>query len=229
MKNLSKFNVLTNYQTPIFTDIDVIRAISRDKNGNLWLGSSGKGLTMVTPDQSKFRSFVFDPKEPNSIVSNRIMSLMADAGNLWIGYQDEGLSVYQDNGKFRHFSQSSTPPLSVNTIWCFLKDSRNHIWLGTRDNGLIQFDLNEGIMAQYTWDPNDNNSLSSNNIRVIIEASDGNIWLGTESNGLNKFFVEDGKFRRYNLPPISNIKSLFEAEEKLWIGTNGNGLSFTGI
>ncbi|NNM09470.1 MAG: helix-turn-helix domain-containing protein [Flavobacteriaceae bacterium] len=223
-ENLSKFNVLTNYQTPIYTDIDVIRAITKDKNGNLWLGSSGKGLTMVTPDQSEFKTFVHDPNDTGSIVSNRIMSLMSNDDELWIGFQDEGLSVYEGGNSFKHFSGSSNPPLMANTIWCFLKDSQNRIWLGTRDNGLIQFDMNKGVIAQHIYDPNDNNSVSSNNIRVIVEASDGNLWLGTENNGLNKFFVAEGNFRRYTQVSIANIKSLYEDKDKLWIGTNGNGL-----
>ncbi len=223
-ENLSKFNVLTNYQTPIFADIDVIRAITKDKKGNLWLGSSGKGLTTVTPNQHKFKSYVHDANDPYSIVSNRIMSLLADEDKLWIGFQDEGLSVYEGNDRFKHFSPTSAPPLSANTIWCFLKDSRNRIWLGTRDSGLIQFDLEQGVISHYTWDPNDINSVSSNNIRAIIEASDGNLWIGTENNGLNKFFISERKFRRYNQSVISNIKSLYESDGLLWIGTNGNGL-----
>jgi signal transduction histidine kinase/ligand-binding sensor domain-containing protein/DNA-binding response OmpR family regulator len=223
-ENLSKFNVLTNYQTPIFADIDVIRAITKDNKGNLWLGSSGKGLTRVAPEQRKFESYVHDANNKNSIASNRIMSLMADEDKLWIGFQDAGLSVYEGNNMFKHYSPASTPPLSANTIWCFLKDSRNRIWLGTRDNGLIRFDLDIGVISHYTWDPNDINSVSSNNIRAIIEASDGNLWIGTENDGLNKFFISEEKFRRYDQSVISNIKSLYQADGVLWIGTNGNGL-----
>ncbi len=219
-ENLSKFNVLTNYQTPINTNVNVIRAITEGDNGMIIMGSSGNGLTYYNKGNNSFKTY--KAKNDNGILSNRIMSLLYDNNQLWIGYQDKGLSILLKNKKFIHFSKNSKPALDINTIWCILKDSKNRIWFGTRDNGLIQFDVKKGVQKKYIFSENDRNSISENNIRTLIEANDGNLWIGTENSGLNKLIIEKGIFKRYS--NLKGIKSLHQTDSILWIGTNGKGL-----
>lgn len=223
-ENLSKFNTLTNYQTPENTFVDVARAITVTENGEIAIGTSGKGLTFYNPNTKTFKSYQHSAIK-NSISSNRIMSLLADTPKLWIGYQDEGLSVfYPKENRFSHFSEKSNPPLNAQTIWCIFKDSKNRMWLGTRDNGLILFDETKGVLKKYTSNTENSNSISENNIRTITEAEDGNLWIGTENQGINKFFIDKEIFKRYSIDDIKNIKSIFENNDILWIGTNGKGL-----
>lgn len=223
-ENLSKFNTLTNYQTPENTFVDVARAITVTESGEIAIGTSGKGLTFYNPNTQTFKSYQHNATQ-NSISSNRIMSLLADNEKLWIGYQDEGLSIfYPKENSFIHFSEKSNPLLSAHTIWCIFKDSKNRIWLGTRDNGLILFDEAKGVLKKYISNTENSNSISENNIRTIVEAKDGNLWVGTENQGINKFFIDKEIFKRHTIDNIKNIKSILEENEILWIGTNGKGL-----
>ncbi len=221
-ENLSKFNVLTNYQTPINTNIDVIRAITISNKNEIILGSSGNGLSFYNKKTKTFKTY--KTKDKNSIISNRIMSLLYDNEQLWVGYQDKGLSVKLKNRQWKHFTKNSTPKLDASTIWCIFKDSKNRIWLGTRENGLIKFNPKKGTIKKYVFSKNNNKSISENNIRTIIQAKDGNLWIGTENNGLNKFYIEQEIFKRYTNPKTLNIKSLHQTDSILWIGTNGKGL-----
>jgi ligand-binding sensor domain-containing protein len=157
------------------------------------------------------------------------MSLHYDNNQLLIGYQDKGLSILLNNKRFIHFSKDSKPALNINTVWCILKDSKKRIWLGTRENGLIQFDVKKGILKKYIFTENDSTSISENNIRTIIEANDGNLWIGTENSGLNKLIIEKGIVNRFSNLNLKGIKSLHQTDSILWIGTNGKGLQAVNL
>ncbi|MFD2917628.1 hybrid sensor histidine kinase/response regulator transcription factor [Psychroserpens luteus] len=211
-EHLTKFNVITNDQTPKDIPVDVVRAIAYDANKTMWLGTSGKGLTAIDSDKNSYKSYT---TENSAIASNRIMSLLSDNGNLWIGHQGEGLQILDVNGNFK-----TIETLNNETIWKIYKHAPNQFWLCTRDNGIILFDKNEGVINQFTID---NSGLTSNNIRTIEKGNYNDIWIGSENNGL---FLLD--FQTQAVTPVQaipdKIKSLYFNDKTLYIGTNGNGL-----
>ncbi len=219
-ENLSKFNQLTNFQTPTDVNVDVTRAIAQDSKNTLWIGTSGKGLTSYNTKKNIFKSYKLDPNRPNGIPSNRIMSLLTIDHTVWIGFQNNGLSILDKAGRFKNFNSNSSPALPAETIWCMLQDSNKRVWLGTREAGLIQFDPEKGVIHQYNGD----SSPILNNIRVLYEGDKEMLWIGTENDGLLKFDPNTGIFVKFQLNQVYNIKSLYYEAPYLWIGTNGNGL-----
>lgn len=211
-ENLSKFNVLTNNQTPQDVNVDVIRAITVDAQNTIWMGTSGKGLTSYNRVQDTYKTFTTSNSQINS---NRVMSLMNDGNKLYIGFQGSGLNILE-NGSFK-----SIVDLNGYTIWKIYKDSGNRIWLCTRENGLLQFDGSKGVVASYNTD---NSAMPSNNIRTMEEGKDGALWVGTDSNGL--WSIDPSDLSVSSISKVGdNIKSLhYDKNEILWIGTNGNGL-----
>lgn len=221
-EHLSKFNLLTNNQTPENINIDVTRAISVSNNNNIWMGTSGKGLTVVNLNNEYYKTYTTDN---SNISSNRIMSLRHINNELWIGHQGGGLNILDRNGVFNSYNKTSRVKLDASTIWCIYKDSKDNIWLGTRDSGLILFDKNKGVIETYVYDKNNVNSISSNNIRIITEGKNGLLWIGTDDNGLSSINRDTKESKRYDIVP-DKIKSLYfdKKNDVLWIGTNGNGL-----
>jgi len=230
---LEKFNSLTNYETPENINIDVVRAISVDKSNSVWVGTSGKGLTRFEPLNNSWQTYKAETGKRNAISSDRVMSLMVgDENELWIGTQGGGLSIKNADESFDHFSPTSQIPLSASTIWCIYKDDAERIWLGTREQGLIQFDKKEGEIGKQVHRPDQENSLPSNNIRAITSDEKGNLWIGTETDGIAHFDIKKGTFKTYRQNSDANslandkIKSLYyDTNGRLWIGTNGGGLN----
>lgn len=232
---LEKFNFFHNQQVPENIHIDVVRAIYVDEFQHVWLGTSGKGLTRFDPKTGNWRTYTHQERNPESIKSNRIMSLLGDEkGKLWIGYQDEGLSILDiASEKLEHFDASSALQMPGRTIWKIFKDSEDRFWLGTRNNGLLLFDPEKGLIRQYTHIESDPNSIPDNNIRTVIEDADGKYWIGTENQGIAKFDLKTGNFQNFRNDPYqsqsissNNIKSLYLSQQnELWIGTNGAGLN----
>jgi signal transduction histidine kinase/ligand-binding sensor domain-containing protein/DNA-binding NarL/FixJ family response regulator len=221
-EHLSKFNLLTSNQTPENVFLDVVRAISVNKDQDIWIGTSGKGLTYINLNKKKYKTYNVNN---SNISSNRIMSLRQNDDDLWIGHQGSGLNILSKNGVFSAFNQTSKIKLEANTIWCIFNDSQNNIWLGTRDNGLILFDKNKGEIENHVYNKWSTKSLSSNNVRIITEGDHNLLWIGTDDKGLCSLNLITKEINRYDEVPYK-IKSLyFDKDTKnLWIGTNGDGL-----
>ena len=229
---LEKFNSLTNYQTPQNINIDVVRAIAVDQEDVVWIGTSGKGLTRYEPATNSWQTFKDDVVASNKIISDRIMSLLVDEENqLWIGSQGGGLSILNSKGEFKHFDSQTETALSAETIWDIFKDDKNRLWLATREQGLIQFDINNGELKKYKTRTESGKGPPGNNIRVIAKGKNGTFWIGTEENGIASFdpsaesFIWHQHSDTTNSIPSNSIKSLYEDPSgMLWIGTNGSGL-----
>ena len=88
------------------------------------------------------------------------------------------------------------------------------------------------VIATFTTDPDDANSISSNAISRIYKARDERIWLTTYGGGVNKYLGE-GKFKRY--PDVTNPYGAFSdlrtldileaADGTMWIATDGGGVT----
>lgn len=211
-EHLVKFNQLTSNQVPENISVDVVRSIAIDSLNNMWLGTSGKGLTRVNIKDKSFKTFTI---KNSNLSSNRIMSLLLVDNELWIGHQGQGLQIRNKSGEFKSFSE-----LENQAIWKIYKDKNNQIWLCTRDLGLLKFDKIKGVIENYS---SNNSNLTSNNIRTIEAGSNNNLWIGSEDNGLFVLNTQTKTIRKIDHIPYK-IKSLCYTDNMLWIGTNGNGL-----
>lgn len=208
---LAKFNSLTNKNVPKEAHVDVIRAIAKEGQ-SLWLGTSGKGLTKINLDTQQ--AFTIKIGESN-LIGDRIMSLYHDGNTLWIGHQEHGLQKMRGNNQIETIEE-----LRNHTIWKIYKAPNNNLWLCTRNRGLILFDKKNGIVAQFN---SENSNLTTDNIRTIEHFKDNIFWVGTEQSGL--FSLNMDTRRIVKIDSIADdIKSLLHKNERLWIGTNGNGL-----
>ncbi|MCK0158560.1 helix-turn-helix domain-containing protein [Cellulophaga sp. F20128] len=210
--HLIKFNVITNNQIPKNVNVDVVRSISTDHTNNLWIGTSGKGLTRINFKTNDFKTFT---TKNSSLSSNRIISLLHNTNKLWIGHQGFGLNILDNSGNFQTFSE-----ISDLTIWRIIKENDHQSWLCTEQNGVILFDLAKGVIKQYNTN---NSSLQTNDIKTLTKGEKDILWLGTEDNGLYKLNTKTDAVTK--IETINEkIKSLYYNNHILWIGTNGKGL-----
>ncbi|SDB44155.1 Signal transduction histidine kinase [Flavobacteriaceae bacterium MAR_2010_188] len=219
-EHLFKFSVLTDKQVPQEIKVNVIRSITEDNEGNIWIGTSGEGLTQLNIQQPAYKTFT---TKNSSLLSNRVVSLAFIDGQLWIGHQGEGLQILGSDGKFTNYNESTSTVLPASTIWKIYQDSQGRIWLGTRNNGLIQFDSQDGVKEHYKGLDN-NGPLASSNVRTLVEGEKGILYVGADDGGLTKIDIQS---KAATLLPQLNykIKSLYYHDQgTLWIGTNGDGL-----
>lgn len=168
-----------------------------------------------------------------SLPDNSVWALYEDAkGNLWVGTDGGGLSLYdRQQDKFIHYQHSEGDPasLSHNTVNAILEDDDGKLWVGTYGGG-INIMTAPGKFRR--MQKNGPESLSNNVVHAMFKDSKGNMWIGTQS-GLNRFDNEHQKFSTYlqeegNPKTISNNNVLAITEDmkgNIWLGTLGGGVN----
>jgi ligand-binding sensor domain-containing protein len=217
---------------------NAINSITEDNNGNLWLGTWGKGVIRYNKSNGSINHYYNHPAENNSLSHNRIMKILVDRKqNIWIGTFGGGLNkvVFEDEEEltFRRFV--NTPgiegSLSENKIIALTEDTDGDIWIGTYRGGLNRIiikDKGEYSFEVYKHDSRNPNSLSNNIIMSLLEDNDGYIWIGTFGGGLNRFEKTTGRFVNFMNEPLSensladnDVLSLcVDRSGIIWIGTH---------
>lgn len=184
-----------------------VRAITQDKQGNLWFGTQN-GLSRY--DSYTFTTFQSNSSDSTGITDNSIYSLYLDTrGTLWIGTAS-GLSKF--NPKDQTFSNYFIDG-QRNTIYSIAEDAGK--LLLTSDNGLITFDIKSLKFEKRRL-------FSGHHLRAIC-ISGKRILAGTDK-GL--FIRDDNGVRQIASFKNHSISSIVKARggDGFWIGTNGQGL-----
>ncbi|MCP4150484.1 MAG: helix-turn-helix domain-containing protein, partial [bacterium] len=203
----------------------LVRTLSEDANGYLWLGTDRQGITTF---KSVNTPQLFEPASPFTTVNlkeHKVTTLFHDKNNhTWLGTRKKG-AIHIVNGIAKVYSQKEG--LSSNKINVIFGDNAGRIWIGTK-KGLNRLDPAEpgttrkmipGVIpgaAKYI----------KTEIRSITEDTSHTLWVGT-TKGL--FVVKNGQYREFRTsagkPFLHDILSLYcDKNNTLWIGTNGSGL-----
>ncbi len=122
------------------------------------------------------------------------------------------------------------PGINITSI--VMDKTRNCLWLGTWDQGLLQFNLSTKEVKNYRHQKDNATSLSSNNTYRILLDTKGTLWIGTWGGGLNRFDEKTKSFDQIHL----NVPGLYTNDNQiiltmledpsglLWIGTDGTGV-----
>lgn len=242
---LSKYNkktgIFSNYLTSEFWDLSnskTIRTIAVDAEGIIWLGIAGTGVCRFDERTNSYKLYSHDEKDPTSLSSNNVYSIVTDGEKIWVGTSGGGLDLFDKrNGTFIHFNQSEKKgSLSNNSVYNIFKDSKEKIWVGT-DKGVNRYNPSSKSFTTYFHHDNDSNSLCDDRVVSIAEDKFGRMWFATR-NGLSCLKInDDGQetFTNY-YHDDTNTKSLITNEltsiyidnnSILWIGTSNGGVNQT--
>ncbi len=193
---------------PSFSD-HIVTAITQTGDA-MWIGTNGDGLYRQQSGKTQQIS------THDGLISDVILSLAPGAHNsLWTGTPD-GLNHIED----RISTYTSADGLPDDFIRSLLADPDGSVWIGTR-RGLAH--LQNDKVTTYTRA----NGLQSDLIGALLKINT-DLWIAT-LNGLSR--LTNGNLTTYTTKDgLSGniITSLFEdSHHTLWIGTKGDGLSYT--
>jgi signal transduction histidine kinase/ligand-binding sensor domain-containing protein/DNA-binding response OmpR family regulator len=162
---------------------DRVWEIYEDKNNNLWIGNFEAGLERFDPLTKKF--IHYKPGAPNAVHAGYISSITEDRqGNLWVG-TSYGIDVkFRGSPSFKQLLSTSTG-LSNDNVNTVFQDSRDAIWIGTRDGLNIYNARNNSFQVFRKED-----GLPDNTILDIAEDNAGHLWISTP-NGISRMTYKD--------------------------------------
>ncbi len=110
-----------------------MRALTEDREGNLWIGTEGGGLNRLR--DGHFTCFT----RTNGLPGNSVSALEVDAeGVLWVATSG-GLARFQ-GGKWTAYSKKEG--LASNSLGYLLEDGHGHLWIGS-NAGLLRLKKEE--------------------------------------------------------------------------------------
>lgn len=171
-----------------------VHCIIQDKDGNLWLGTTGEGAYQY--NGKDFTQFT----EKDGLSNNKVWSILEDnSGNIWFG-TDDGVSKYDGKtiSKIPLTLTSSKgvgmerPESGRNAVWSMMQDKSGIIWLGT-DNGVYCY--NGKIFSCFldNADVLNKSNLTLKSVQCILEDSNGNLWFGSGPMAFEGIGFYDGK------------------------------------
>lgn len=211
----------------------IINSITGDAKGNLWIGTYKGGLNKFNRSAQSFEVFKNDPSLNNSISSNYITSVFVGRYNeVWAGTFDKGLNLLdKTSGKFVHFyhDPADISTISSNQVTSIAGDKNGNVWIGTFSDGLNKIVKDDGNIRFQKYKKNElySGGIPDNGIKGLYNDSEQNLWVVVAGGYLLKYDSQNDVFVTYRMnvnPKTSEIISFCDAEDVIWIGTNGNGL-----
>ena len=205
------------YGTPEGLASGNLYPVSEDRQGDLWVGSMGDGLSRIHFPEGSRGAEITNFDAADGLASEFVRSIHEDRdGTLWVGGWDS-LTRFEGGVVARDHAQALLDDHIVEAIY---EDRAGRLWFGTSE-GLYRYE--NGVWTPFTVA----DGLVHNHVRTILETSDGALWLGTNGGGLSRY--RDGHFRSFTTDDgLSSdlIRALYEdGDGLLWVGTEGRGLA----
>jgi signal transduction histidine kinase len=186
------------------------RCVFEDREHNLWLGSSGDGVTRLTPQ--RFQHFPVTPDGASPVVHS---VWPEPGGGMLVATYGAGLVHLTEAGRTNLVFPGVGPEAFLQSA---LRDRSGRLWIGGLGRPIRLMEA--GAMRRV---PGDADAL---NVVAIFEDSAGHVWFGWGGREIRMF--ADGKFHRFGpgqgLPRGSDSECFAEHDSgEVWV-SNGSGV-----
>ena len=225
-----------NFGQKIMTNEYRVRAIFEAKNGDILVGTEGRGLYRFNTQNQKFTSVFYDQSFPSSR-RNVITSISYDGDkNLWLG-TDNGIFTFEGENFKRYKTIISNPDpefgISSYSVTSLFTDTDLNTWIGTWEAGLNINFHQKSRFSLLRYKPNTFLGLLSNKVTALSADLNQGVWVGSNvglshldhKTGQVEHIVNTAEINRLNSPDIFDVNLLkSESNGNLWIGVWGKGL-----
>lgn len=173
-----------------------VESITRDKDGNIWLGLFQKGLFVQMNHKSRFGYIGKKMPQQNLIGDECVMAVHPTAdGTLWVGTDGGGLYALNTDGGYRqekHFAPQGKSNSIPSAVLCIAEDENRRLWIGSYTKGCGWVDTGTGEYHRLPWSYG-----KATAVFEIIADKKGHLWIGTLGDGLKMYDIATGKTVSY--------------------------------
>ncbi|MFV8328287.1 ATP-binding protein [Flavobacterium sp. ZS1P14] len=213
-KNLKQKQFIPSFKLVDGSEVNTeASTLYNDSQGGLWIGTFNHGLLYYHPDRFKFKNVgkTFFGTQPKDIDVTCFEE--TEQQTILVGTKNGVYSYSQVNSKLSTFKEL---PADVDCI-SMTKDSRNRIWICTRNKGVYSLQNNQIKHVDQLVA----------NCRYIVENPIGHLLMAT-SGGLAVFNPVNGMFQPLQLvlngEPLHSVSQLIPFDKQSFIGRSNAGL-----
>ena len=201
-------NLVHNPLKPHTIASNNLSTIYQDKDGIVWLGNFKHGISYYSP----MSQIVLGNK---SLEYDDVLTFCKDAGHEFIYYGTDGTGLIRQSLLTDVYEKIPTP---ANVVVDLSTDSKNRIWIGTYQKGLICY--SKGQIKQYTTA---NSQLLEDNVYTVEVDKDGFVWIGTMRGYIQRLNPETGQFDTILYRPEEFFvrDMYYDNDHHLYIATSG--------
>ena len=217
-------------KAPGLTGNELNYIIDDPKRPILWVATQRAGLNAYNYETDTFTTYVHDPNDPASLVTNDVTCIAPAAdGKIWVSTYWKGVDLLDpETGKFEHYNYETVKEMPNSAIMSVLDGGDGFLYLAHEHGGFTIVDIAKRTARNFLPEKDNPGSLPSADLSTVYRDSLGNIWLGG-LNGLTLFNHDDNTFidiskdipeLRY---PVSDIRQF--SDGKLWVAMERGGLA----
>lgn len=228
----------TQTKPPFNLSYDVLNTLVIDKDDNIWIGSSGAGVEVLSRESGIIETYNISRQECG-MNSNWITNIYIDKSeNVWIASWKGALTqINKSTGQINTWTGKDIP-LNIPHFSPFsmIQGKANEYWLGLWDGGLINFTLQKDsmIVKNHLTYKEDQKSIAGDIIYDLAFDKDSNLWVGTPY-GLTMleqpahpspvFYQFRNNIPNRHLSQNEAYSLLCDASGLMWVGTSGGGVN----
>lgn len=198
-RNTKKSHLLmsTEDSSDIFLRGNGIYAVTKDSQGNIWIGSYTGGISVAILSKYPITVLAHQRGNPQSLANNNVNGIEEDQnGNIWFA-TDLGISIKDASSlNWSHILKG----LVVVTL---CKSEDGSVWAGTYGDGMYLVNKQKQIVKHLT---KENGGLTTNNIFSIAQDKDGDLWVGGLDGQLMMIDKQGNPQRLYDVKWVHSIQ-----------------------
>jgi ligand-binding sensor domain-containing protein/serine phosphatase RsbU (regulator of sigma subunit) len=205
-----------------------VLSIEKENDNTIWFGTWGAGLFRYDKTTGKTKRF-FDKSFGGTIVCLKVYD-----GSIYAGSVGDGLFKI-DLKTYSVTSYGLKEGLSNTSVNCIFVDSKQRVWIGTYDGGLIKMDgfpkTNKLPVKKIYTNSGKATELASNIVFSINEDKNGKIWVAT-SAGLSKMISDTTFYNFYERDGLANTflyAILKDSLNNFWMSSNNGIIRFNPL
>lgn len=199
------------------------------------IGTDGGGFLMYDINRDKVQHFYHYGYDPYSISNNVVKSVLVDKdNNIWLGHFKGGISFSGHRQPFFNIRHNPAMPnsLSNNMVNAILKQD-DKVFIGTDGGGLNVLMPDGSVIHALATNHPLFQQVKVKSILALYELRNGDILIGTYLDGVLRLNQSSGRvdtlLNTYSTPARLNnddVRCFYEdRDQRIWIGTNGGGVS----
>lgn len=173
-----------------------IFSLRKDRHGNVWVGTNGKGVQVFVPAKKVFlglEDFLGATQGDKVPSGGYIRAIEEDKdGTIWMAAPGRGIDMYNPStNTFRMYGRYHTG-LPIEEALTLLVSKDNVLWAGTAGRGLCRLDFRKNEFKLFS----SAQGLANEVVQKILQDRTGRLWLST-NKGISSFSESAAVFRNY--------------------------------